>query len=136
MIGYTLMVVLPMADMATCLIWLCFIHYGGVIMSRMASQITSLTIVCPNFYSGADQRKHHSSASLAFVRGIHRRSVNYPHKGPVMRKMFPFDYIIMCIIETLQVSNLPPTTWMLILCCNHSSEIIAENIFRLFGDKP
>ena len=69
-------------------------HYGDVIMRVMASQITSLTIVCPNVYSGADQRKHQSSASLAFVRGIHRWPVNSPHKEPVMRKMFPFDDII------------------------------------------
>ena len=41
-------------------------------------------------YSGADQRKHQSSASLAFVQGIHRRPVNYPHKGPLRRKMLPF----------------------------------------------
>ena len=38
-------------------------------MSVMASQITSLTIVYSTIYSGADQRKHQSSASLAFVRG-------------------------------------------------------------------
>ena len=43
----------------------------------------------------ADQRKHQSSASLASVRGIHRRPVNSPHKGPVTRKMFPFDDVIM-----------------------------------------
>ena len=46
-------------------------------------------------YSDADQRKHQSSASLAFVRGIHRWPVNSPHKGPVTRKMFPFDDVIM-----------------------------------------
>ena len=46
-------------------------------------------------YSGADQRKHQSSPSLAFVWGIHRWSVNSPHKWPVKRKMFPFDDIIM-----------------------------------------
>ena len=51
-------------------------------MSAMASQITSLTIVYSTTYSGTDQRKHQSSASLAFVRGIHRRTVNSPHKGP------------------------------------------------------
>ena len=45
--------------------------------------------------SGADQRKHQSSASLAFVRGIHRWQVNSPHKWPVTRKMFPFDDVIM-----------------------------------------
>ena len=41
-------------------------------MSGMASQITSLTIAYLTFYSGVDHRKHQSSASLAFVRGIHR----------------------------------------------------------------
>ena len=50
-----------------------------------------------NRYLGADQRKHQSSASLAFVRGSHRRPVNSPHKGPVTRKMFPFDDVIMGI---------------------------------------
>ena len=66
-----------------------------VIMSAMASQITSLTIVYIGVYLGADQRKHQSSASLAFVRGIHRWPVISPHKGPVTRKMFPFDDVIM-----------------------------------------
>ena len=63
-------------------------------MSSMASQITSLMIVY-SVYSGAHQRKHQSSVSLAFVRGIHRWPVNSPHKGPVTRKMFPFDDVIM-----------------------------------------
>ena len=70
-------------------------HYDDVIMSAMASQITSLTIVYSTVYSGVDQRKHQSSAPLAFVRGIHRGPVNSPHKGPVTRKMFPFDDVIM-----------------------------------------
>ena len=61
----------------------------------MASQITSLTIVYSIVYLGADQRKHQSSAPLAFVRGIHRSSVNSPHKGPVARKKVPFDDVIM-----------------------------------------
>ena len=65
-------------------------------MSVMASQITSLTIVYSTVYSGADQRKLQSSASLAFLRGIHRWPVNSPHKGPVTRKMLPFDDVIMC----------------------------------------
>ena len=42
-------------------------------MNAMAFQITSLTIVYSAVYSGTDQRKHQSPASLAFVRGIHRR---------------------------------------------------------------
>ena len=72
-------------------------HYGDVIMGKMTSQITSLIIVYPTVYSGADQRKHQSSAALAFVRGIHRGSVNPPraHKWPVTRKLFPFHDVIM-----------------------------------------
>ena len=41
-------------------------------MTTVASQITSLAVVYSTVYSGADERKHQSSASLAFVRGIHR----------------------------------------------------------------
>ena len=70
-------------------------HYDDVIMSTLASQITSLTIVYSTIYSGADQSKHQSSASLAFVWGIHRGPVKSPHKWPVTRKMFPFDDVIM-----------------------------------------
>ena len=60
-------------------------------MGGIASQITSLTIVYSSVYSDADQRKHQSSASLAFVRWIHRGPVNSPHKWPVVQKLFPFD---------------------------------------------
>ena len=70
------------------------IHYNDIIMSTIASQITSLTIVYSTVYSGADQRQHQSSASPAFVRGVHRGSMNSPHKGPVTRKKFPFDDVI------------------------------------------
>ena len=52
-------------------IWVRY-HYNDVIIGMIASQITSLTLVYPVVYSDADQRKHQSSASLAFVRGIHR----------------------------------------------------------------
>ena len=47
-------------------------HYDDVIMSVIASQITSLAIVYSTDYSDTDQRKHQSFASLVFVRGIHR----------------------------------------------------------------
>ena len=47
-------------------------HYNDVIMGAMAPQITSLTIVYSTVYSDTDQRRHQSSASLAFVRGIRR----------------------------------------------------------------
>ena len=68
-------------------------------MSAMASQITSLTIVYSTVYSGTDQRKHQSSALLAFVRGIHWGPVNSLHKGPLTRKIFPFDDVIMISIQ-------------------------------------
>ena len=77
-------------------------HYGDVIMGVIATQITSLTIVYSTVYSDADQRKHQSSAWLAFVQGIHRGPVNFPHKWPVTRKMFPFDDVI---VEKLQMAN-------------------------------
>ena len=72
-------------------------HYSDAIMSAVASQITSLTIVYSIAYSDADQRK------LAFVRGIHRWPVNSPHKGPVTRKLFPFDDVIMCTNPTARI---------------------------------
>ena len=75
-----------------CSIWN---HYNDVIMSALASQITGISIVCSTVGSGADQRKHQNFASLIFVRGIHRWPSNSPHKRPVMRKMFPFDDVIM-----------------------------------------
>ena len=71
------------------------IHYNDVIMSTMASRITSLTTVYSTVYSGADQRQHQSSVSLAFVWGIHRGPVNSQHKWAATRKMFPFDDVIM-----------------------------------------
>ena len=71
------------------------VYYSDVIMGPMTSQITSLTIVYSTFYSSAYWRKHQSSASLAFVWGIHRKPVNSPHKWPVRRKMFSFDDVIM-----------------------------------------
>ena len=79
--------------------------YNDVIMSATASQITSITIVYSIVRSGAHQRKHQSSASSAFFRGIHRWPANSPHKGPVTRKMFPFDDVIM--LSTWTYCNTP-----------------------------
>ena len=56
------------------------LHYSIVKISPMASQITRGSIAFSTVCSGADQRKHQSSASMAFVRGIHRWPVNSPHK--------------------------------------------------------
>ena len=83
-------------------------------MGAIASQITSLIIVYSTVYSDADQRKHQSSASLAFVWGIHRGPVNSPHKWPVTRKMLPFDDVIMrpsCVKDYVHGSP------FIVFCC-------------------
>ena len=78
------------------------LHCCDVIMGATASQINSLAIVYTTVYSGADQRKPQSSASLAFVRGLHRWPVNCPSKGPVTQKILPFDDVI---IECIFLNN-------------------------------
>ena len=83
-------------------VMLLLMYYSDVIMSAMASQITGLTIDYSTVSSGTDHRKHQSSASLAFVRGIHQWPMNSPHKGPVTRKMFPFDYVIILTLVVPQ----------------------------------
>ena len=67
------------------------VHYNDVIISVISTQITGVSIVCSTVCSGTDQRKHQSCASLTFMRVIHRWLMDSPHKGPVTRKMFPFD---------------------------------------------
>ena len=82
-------------------------HYNDVIMGTIASQITSLMIAYSIIYSDADQSKHQSSTSLAFVRGIHRGPMISPHKWPVTQKMFPFDDIILHWHNRFQIHNIP-----------------------------
>ena len=97
------------------------LYYSDVIMSDMAYQITSLTIAYSAVYSGADhrrRRKHQSSESLAFVRGIHRWPVNSPHKGPVTRKYFhlmtsswhhiKFIYLYLAMMTTVGATSISP----------------------------
>ena len=56
--------------------------------------------------------KHQSSASLTFVRGIHRWAVNSPHKGPVTSKTFQFDDTIMNPI----ITSTSQWTYSMIFC--------------------
>ena len=70
-------------------------RYIDATMSVFAPQITGVSVAYSTFCSGADHRKHQSSASLAFVREIHRWLVNSLHRGPETRKRIPFDYVIM-----------------------------------------
>ena len=74
--------------------------------------------VCSSICSGADQRKHQSSASLAFVREIHRWPVDSPHKGPIMRKMIQF-YDIMCH-GSIQSGLGMFQSWLGVMYENHS----------------
>ena len=122
-------------------------HNDDALMSALASQITSHTIVYSAVSSGTDQRKHESSSSLAFVQGIHRWSVNSPHKGPVTRKKLPWDDVIMVVSQftrnipgpaqhnsgdhkiLLKVQSMPltsvtsPVTEIRSLICYHSGQI-------------
>ena len=61
----------------------------------MASRMTGFSIVRSGVCLGADQRKHQSSASLAFMWGIYRWPTISPHYVPVTRKMCSFDDVIM-----------------------------------------
>ena len=104
-------------------------HKGDVIMSAMASQITGVSIVYQIVCSGEDQRKHQSTASLAFVRRIYRWPMNSPHKGIVRRKMFPFDDVIMmkksvdktvnvfthCCLKVLVKARIWPRFWGVVM---------------------
>ena len=92
-------------------IYLNLVHYSNVIMSAMASQMTGVSIACSAVCSDTDQRKHQSSSSLAFERGIHRWSVDSPHKGPVTRKMFPFDDVLMWFIVNRITKNNRNFNW-------------------------
>ena len=122
-------------------------HYNDVIMGTIASQITSLTIVYSILYSDADPRKHQSSASLAFVRGIHRGPVNSPRKWPVTRKMFSFHDVIMLGLVSLCAgvvyvcctgcrdvcwlradSRLAPSQWETLLQSNAVSHWLGTNL--------
>ena len=86
------------------------LHYSDFLMSAMASQINSISIVYSTACSGAYQWKRQSSASLAFVTGIIRCPVNSPHKGPVPRKMFSFDDVTMqYVYENTKCK--PPMNW-------------------------
>ena len=73
-----------------CVLKLCcmHLHYIDVVMTTMASQITSLAVVYSSVYLDTDQRKHQSSASLAFVWGIHRDRWIPRTKGQLRGKCF------------------------------------------------
>ena len=113
------------------------LHYDDVIMGTIASQIASLTSVYSTVYSGADQSKHQSSASLAFVWGIHRGPVNSPHKWPVTRKMFPFDDVIMrsVITVTSDERNIVSNYWQIDCLFKRVNAFMALFVGKSTGDR-
>ena len=74
------------------------IHYIDVIITTMASQISSLTAVYSTVYSDADQKKTSKLRVTDLCVGNSPGPVNSSHKGPVTREMFPFDDVIMIVV--------------------------------------
>ena len=77
-------------------------HSRSLLIQSDINKQTGVSIVSSTACSGVNQRKHRSTASLAFVRGIQRRPLDSPHKGPVTRKMFPFDDVIKLMLDTFR----------------------------------
>ena len=99
--------------------------YIDVIMCTMVSHITDVSNVCPIVCSGADDRKHQSFASLAFMAGIYLWRLDSPHKGLVTWKMLPFDDVIMfespCwLFDQFWFAALVPHR---VCCINHSTTL-------------
>ena len=112
--------------------------YSDVIMSAMASQITIVSIGCSTVCSGADQRKQQSSVLLAFVLGVHQWPVDAPHKGPVTRKMSPFDDVTMYRrIVDLHQTTIPNDvcTVFTILRIYHNSKTKID-VFKISHNAP
>ena len=107
----------------------CF-HYIDVIMTTMASQITSLTVVYSTVYSDADKKKTPKPLVTGLCAGNSPGPVNSPHKGPVTRKMFQFDDVIMLFSQNQtkhQSSALPPL-------CQGNPSVTVEFPSQRFSD--
>ena len=99
-------------------------HYSDFTMSAMASQITSVSIVCLTVCPGADQRKHQSSASMAFVKGIHQWPNDSLTKGQYVRanhiNQWNWEVVWLVAVSTLShclnhcrlILNLGPWKWI------------------------
>ena len=87
----------------------CYGSVSDVIMSAMASQITDVSIVCN---SGADRRKHQSSASLAFVREFTGDRWIPALKGSNAENVS--THLTSLTLQTVTLGGIPPTqhqTW-------------------------
>ena len=92
-------------------------HYNDVIMSALVSLITNCLFRCRS------KKASKLRVTGLCVRGIHRWPVNSPHKGPVTRKMFPFDDVIMPHVLDSSQSNRWPLITRFTLQINHTATI-------------
>ena len=108
-------------------------HYSDVIMSTMASQITRLTIVYSTVYSGADKKKHQSSASLAFVWRIPRWaetvSIWWRHHGTVLGDQERKSSQITPAVSRVVFS--PRPVHQLIYLCGMSKKLFTYSLGRI-----
>ena len=100
-------------------------------MTTIASQITSLARGC--LLNRLFRRKSKKSSKFrvtGFSVGNSPGPVNSPHKGPVTRKMFPFDDVIMIIYMTIPPSAFFRSSLRLSISCPStlSITIIATGI--------
>ena len=102
-------------------------HYIDVIMTTMASQITSLAVVYSTVYSETDQRKH------GLCVGNSPGPVNSPHKGPDTRKMFPFDDVIMRSLSW-RSALIPWKLWSDVNLVEATPSFNSVRIFRVEAD--
>ena len=112
-----------------------FFHYTDVIMSPMASQITSLTIVYSTVYSGTDKKTSKLHVT-GLCEGNSPMTGEFPHKGPVMRKMFPFDDVIMWWFTLIPFASwflLPALPLNYALSCSENGLVPQERIKTIFS---
>ena len=102
-------------------------------MGAIASRITGASIVHSIICWCVDQ-KHQSSASLAFVRGIIWSPVDSPHKGPITRKMFPFDDVIP--IQRILFIHIVIQFWLVIVWWRHQMETFSALLALCAGNSP
>ena len=115
-------------------------HYDDVIMTMLSSQITSLTVVYSIVYSGVNQRKHQSSASLVFVWEIHRgtgefpaQMASYAENVSIWWRHHVFILILACVIHPEPGSLSNHTVVIFLLDNSLLTTPCQGNAFRIAG---
>ena len=102
-------------------------HYSDVIiLSAIGSQITGVSMVCSIFLFRCRPRKTSKLRATGLCGGIHWSPVNFPYKGSVTRKMFPFDGVIMIMLLPLSTGLMVPS--ILLICLSfldHTQPVLA-----------